>query len=296
MNWLLQIQQQCPKSILCQHQYLSEVYSCFAELFLRRMAWLLPHLFFHFAFQLLICSLQHLCLVKWLTNTISEHHFPCNKQYYTGFTNTVTVSTKNLSNIARKLDKTSTSSGTYPCGLCTSDGNYSTDAFGNGFLRNNDHWPNITAALQMPVVTVLMLTLAESALATHHRKVKMWKDIKCCVTETLVYSNSNQRRRWMAIFQVNFSQPESNTITKDKWHKCKNVLATSVQVKQNRNSRHDSKATCTHVPPQNSTDAEDPPGPSGSASSSSMGIPTETTRTGSGYTWNTWQLDTLTLA
>jgi len=41
---------------------------------------------------------------------------------------------------------------------------------------------------------------------------------------------------------------------------------------------------CTYVPPQNSTDTEEPPGPSGSVNSSSMGIPTETTRTGSGYT------------
>jgi len=42
--------------------------------------------------------------------------------------------------------------------------------------------------------------------------------------------------------------------------------------------------THTYVPPQNSTDMDDPPGPSGSDNSSSTGIPTETTRTGSGYT------------
>jgi len=42
---------------------------------------------------------------------------------------------------------------------------------------------------------------------------------------------------------------------------------------------------CTYVPPQNSTDVEEPPGPSGSVNSSSTGIPMETTRTGSGYTY-----------
>lgn len=46
---------------------------------------------------------------------------------------------------------------------------------------------------------------------------------------------------------------------------------------QNRN-----KTTGTHVPPQNSTEARRPPSPFGSLSSSSTGIPTDTTLTGSG--------------
>jgi len=35
--------------------------------------------------------------------------------------------------------KTSASGNAYPTGLRTSDSNYATDAFGNGFFRNNDH-------------------------------------------------------------------------------------------------------------------------------------------------------------
>ena len=38
----------------------------------------------------------------------------------------------------------------------------------------------------------------------------------------------------------------------------------------------------THVPPQNSMEVMEPAGPEGSASSSSTGMPIETTRTGSG--------------
>lgn len=38
----------------------------------------------------------------------------------------------------------------------------------------------------------------------------------------------------------------------------------------------------THVPPQNSIEVMEPPGPEGSARSSSTGMPMETTRTGSG--------------
>lgn len=38
----------------------------------------------------------------------------------------------------------------------------------------------------------------------------------------------------------------------------------------------------THVPPQNSIEVMEPAGPEGSASSSSTGMPIETTRTGSG--------------
>lgn len=43
---------------------------------------------------------------------------------------------------------------------------------------------------------------------------------------------------------------------------------------------------CTYVPPQNSSDVTEPPGPMGSAIRSSTGIPMDTTRTGSGYTYN----------